>query len=240
MSVVISEERFLEILKDVGAQHFPLEDALTERVETVPPMLVTGSSHAPVQAPVTRQNIWGCNDAHPVVLYALLGAAYGNDWLEWEAETFRPRITEDFPGAPLNDLNLSKIEATRVLILSDAFWERWEIFLACCMPFNNEFPDFVVMQVPMVAQVLVACSTAVHTRTTSTPAWSTEMQEYIKAIYQHDGIWRVIPPAAFVMLNPPEGTDLEHGIQAERRQAAQLYLNENRERLTHQLGLFHA
>ena len=262
--VLISEETFLEVLKNVGAPHLPLEDAVTERVETVPPAPAVTVIAQQLPLTVTKQNIWGHPEAHPVVLHALLGAAYGNDWFEWEAETFRPRLREDFPGVPLSDLNLAKVQACRTLILTDAFWERWEVFLACCMPFNDEFPDFEVMQVPSVAQVLVACVTAEHIRPKSfgaTPAWSSELKAYIKAVYAHDGIWVSMPPADFVTPDMPEGLDratvllrfneLLHsgktstpdtptGVQVDRMLAVTHYLDENRERLLHQLRLFHA
>ena len=238
MAKPISEETFLEVLKDVDAQRLPLEDAVTEHLETVPPF--------PDEAPtlkrlpagaVSKQNFWGHPDAHPVVMHTLLSTAYGEDWLAWEAETFEPRIAEDFTGVRLIPLNLSKIQAVRTLLTVDAFWERWEVFLACCMSFNDEFPDFVVMQVPTVAQVLVACAVAGHVRLAAPPAWSEELMAYVKAIYAHDGIWQPIAPANFVSLEPPEGADT--GVQAERARAAMYYLNENRAQLTHQLGLFH-
>lgn len=255
----LPEEAFLEALKDAGAPHLPPEDALTEHVETVPPAPAVTLTTVRLPLVVTKQNLWGHNDAHPVVLHTLLNGAYANDWLEWEAETFRARLLEDFPGVPLSDLNLSKIEACRTLLLTDAFWERWEVFVACCMPFNDEFPDFETMQVPVVAQVLVACVTAGHIRM-ATPQWSGELKAYVKAVYAHDGIYVPISPADFVELEAPDGldratvrarlTEILHtgrshtadtplGVQVDRLLSVTHYVEENRERLVHQLGLFH-
>lgn len=239
MAKPVSEETFLEALKDVDAQHFPLEDAVTEHLETVPPFPADEAptvKRLPAGA-VSKQNFWGHPDAHPVVMHALLRSAYGEEWLAWEGETFALRIAEDFPGVALIPLNLSKIQGVRTLLTVDAFWERWEIFLACCMPFNDEFPDFIVMQVPTVAQVLVACMVAGHVRVAAPPAWSEEIKAYVKAIYQHDGIWQPLAPANFVTLEAPEGGDTS--VQLERSRAAMYYLDENRAQLAHQLGLFH-
>jgi hypothetical protein len=238
MAKPVSEETFLEALKDAGAEHFPLEDAVTEHVETTPPFPddVPTLKRLPVGA-VSKQNFWGHPEAHPVVIHTLLSTAYGEEWLGWEAETFEPRITEDFPGVALIPLNLSKIQAVRTLLTVDAFWERWEVFLACCMPLNDEFPDFSVMQVPTVAQVLVACMIAGHVRLAAHPAWSEEIKAYVGAVYVHDGIWRAIPPADFVTIAQPEGGDPR--VPLERMRSALDYLNENRTQLTHQLGLFH-
>ena len=261
-SLPISEETFLETLKDVGAPHLPLEDAVTEHLESTPPVSAVTTTTVPLPlAAVTKQNIWGHPEAHPVVLQALLRGAFGDDWLEWEAETFAPRIAEEFLGVGLSALNLSKVQAVRTLLLSDAFWERWEIFLACCMPFNGEFPDFVMMQVPSVGQVLIACSTAGHVRTEAVPAWSEELKAYIKTVYEHDGLYQTLPPANFVTPDVPEGLDIKAvrdrcdevlragkplpattpvAVQLDRLLVAQHQLNENREQLMNQLGLFHA
>jgi hypothetical protein len=261
MAKPVSEETFLEALKDVDAQHFPLEDAVTEHLETDPPIPddVPTLKRLPAGV-VSKQNFWGHPEAHPVVMHTLLSTAYGEEWLAWEAETFERRIGEDFPGVSLIPLNLSKIQAVRTLLTVDAFWERWEIFLACCMPFNDEFPDFVTMQVPTVAQVLVACMIAGHVRLAAHPEWSEELRTYVSAVYAHDGIWLPLPPANFVTLVPPEGLDradlrkrcdeILHagrpvdittpaGVQVNRIVAALHYLDENRAQLTHQLGLFH-
>ena len=87
----------------------------------------------------------------------------------------------------------------------------------------------------------MACMAAGHIRPkdySAPPAWSGELKEYVKAVYRHDGIWTAIAPANFVTPDKPEG--VLPAPAEERRHSAELYLNENRERLIHQLGLFHA
>jgi hypothetical protein len=155
---------------------------------------------------VTLDNIWRHPDAHPLVLDMLLLQKYGPEWLTWEPETLQVGIPDSFKTASVSDLNLSKVQALKVLHLVDSYWERWEVFLPCTMAFNNEFPDFDVMQVPTVAQVLVSCDIAGRIRDDT--AWSSEMKAYIAVVYEHDGIFLPLPPADFVTV-PAEGIDTE-------------------------------
>ena len=130
---------------------------------------------------------------------------YGPDWLGWEAETLRARIPEDFKTQTVSELNISKLQACRALHLVDSFWQRWEVFIACLMPLNGEFPNFRVMPVPTVAQCLVAVDAANRIR--EDVAWSDEMKAYLAAVYQHDDIFLPLPPTDFVQLEVPDSID---------------------------------
>lgn len=197
------ERAFLEALESIGGK--------TDRLPRLQPEVATavveeGSLDQPpaamdVPAPpetVTTKNLWRHPDAHPIALDLLLLKRYGHAWLEWEPETLQVLIPEDFGTPSISDLNLSKLQACKALHLVDTFWQQWEIFVACLMPFNNEFPDFEVMQAPTVAQCLVACDVAGRIR--DDVAWSNEMKEYIKVVYAHDGIFLALHPADFAPL----------------------------------------
>jgi hypothetical protein len=202
-----NERAFLEALEGIGgAPKLAATDATTVVVEegsTDHPSSTTAVPPPPET--VTSQNLWRHPDAHPIALDLLLLRKYGHAWLEWEPETLQVLIPEDFHTPSLSDLNLAKLQACKALHLVDTFWRQWEIFLPCCMAFNGEFPDFVVMQVPTVAQCLVACDVAARIR--DDVAWTDEMKEYIKTVYQHDGIFLPIPPADFITLEAPEEID---------------------------------
>jgi hypothetical protein len=195
-----NEQAFLQALEAIGISAkvaaVSAEDA-TDRV-----LVATDIPSSP--ATVTAKNLWKHPDAHPIALDLLLLRRYGHTWLEWEPETLQALIPEDF-GSQVSDLNLVKIQACKTLHLVDTFWEQWEIFIACLMPFNNEFTDFNVMQVPTVAQVLVACDVAARIR--DDVEWSSEMKAYVRVVYEHDGIFLPIEPAAFVTLDAPEEID---------------------------------
>lgn len=254
------EREFLEALQGVGGRPkvLPALNAeVTDLVETVSADRPEHTTKVPATpAAVTAKNLWQHPDAHPIVLDLLLLRHYGPEWLGWEADTLRLLIPETFKTAPLSDLTLSKLQACRTLHLVDSFWQRWEIFIVCAMPFNSEFPDFEVMQVPTVAQCLVAADIAARIR--QDVEWSTEMVAYFTSVYQHDGIYLPLPPLDFVKLEHPDGITqdelkrrwLETRVtgkapsaptaldeQLRRLLAVNEYLEESRTRLQQQLHL---
>jgi len=202
---------------------------------------------------VTQQNLWRHPDAHPIALDMAMLRRYGAEWLGWEAETLRALIPEDFKTQSVSELNISKLQACKTLHLVDDFWARWEVFSACLLPFNNEFPDFRSMYVPTVAQCLVAVDIAGRIREEE---WSDEMKAYFRTVYEHDGIFLPLPPIDFVTLEVPEEVDhialekrwpdvraTQHAPKGEtvldeqlrRLLAANEYLEESRARLQQQL-----
>jgi hypothetical protein len=208
---------------------------------------------------VTVQNIWRHPDAHPVVLDYMLLEKYGPEWMLWEPETLQSRIPEEFKTQSLSDLNLSKIQACRTLHLVDSFWQRWEVFLWCTMAFNGEFPDFEVMQVPTVAQCLVAVDIANRLR--DDVEFTLEAKTYLEAVHKYDGLLLPLPPLDFVTVDVsevnvnledvkkrwPEVRSSEKAPKADTMEDEQLrrlltvnqYLEESRARLQQQLRLIH-
>lgn len=158
------------------------------------------NTHVP--SVITTKNLFTHPDVHPIILGLVLLKRYGSDWLSWETETLQLRIPLDFKSAGLSYLNLSKIQAIKALHMVDSYWKRWEVFLACTMPFNNVLPDFDVMQVPTLAQCLVSVDTANSVR--DDVVWSEEMKAYLSTIYLHDGILCTLPPIDFIQLHGEE------------------------------------
>jgi hypothetical protein len=203
------ERAFLDALQNVGVRPKILPSADADTTQLVE----GGSADRPVHtteatappATVTAQNLWRHPDAHPIVLDLLVLRQYGPAWLGWESETLSLLIPQDFNTPTLSDLNLAKLQACKTLHLVDSFWERWEVFTPCAMAFNSEFPDFEMMQVPTLAQCLVAADVASRIRIDS--GWSTEMKAYFKTVYQHDGIFFPLPPLGFITLEHPDGVD---------------------------------
>ncbi len=66
----------------------------------------------------------------------------------------------------------------------------------CAMPFNGIFPDFQVMQVPTVAQAMVAVDIANRLR--NDIEFSLEVKTYLSTLHVHDGILFPEPPLDFV------------------------------------------
>lgn len=165
----------------------------TEIVEDVGPKDEHARPVAPPPARVTLANIFRHPDAHPVILDVLMLRKYGPDWLGWEPETIEHAIIQDFSTGNISDLNLGKINACKTLHLVDSFWQRWEVFNWCTMAFNGIFPDFSVMQVPTVGQMLVSVDVANRIREDS--AWTDEVLGFMRSVYKHDGMFVPVPPA---------------------------------------------
>ena len=193
------ESAFLDALRETKV-------AETTVVETESRDREVGSPEGPHISGVTKSNIWQHPDAHPIALDLAMLNKYGPEWLDWEAETIQLAIPQDFSASSLSDLNLSKLQACKTLHLVDTFWQRWEVFLWCTMPFNSEFPDFQGMQVPAVGQVLVSCDIAARIR--DEVEWTEEVKEFIAAVFKTDDIYLPLPPCDFIKLEAPEIVDV--------------------------------
>lgn len=196
--MTLSDEVLLKQALEVPKDATP--EVPVDLVEDMPRAPDKGTpSDGQASSSVTLANIFRHPDAHPIVLDMLLIKRYGPDWLSWEGETLQTLVPVDFHTQALSDLNLSKLQACRTLHAVDTYWQRWEVFGWCTMAFNEEFPDFELMQVPTVAQCLVSLDTASRIR--GDMEFSLEVRHYLAAVYRHDGIFRVLPPSEFVTLD---------------------------------------
>lgn len=195
------EAAFLDALNKIGTRKE--EDAVLEKDADGERVTATVSTRA--ASAVSIRNLFKHPEAHAIVLDSVLLDRYGPEWLLWEPETLQVTVQADF-GHTLSDLNLSKLQACKTLHLVDTFWENWEVFLWCCMPLNDEFPDFEVLQVPTVAQCAVAVDVAGRIRK-DTP-WSKEVKTFWSVVYRHEGLFVPIAPLDDVGLEVPEGLDV--------------------------------
>lgn len=202
------DSAFIEALEKMGIANTP-DPTIVE--ETLSKDHEVGTTHVADPGGVTANNIWRHPDAHPIVLDLLLIRKYGPDWMTLEPETLQLLVPEDFHTQTLSDLNLSKLQACKTLHLVDSFWQRWEVFTWCTMPLNGEFPDFEVMQVPTVAQAMVAVDCANRIR--DDVAWNDEMKTYLSMLCRHEGLLVPAAPLDFVKV---EG---DFGVNADRVRA---------------------
>lgn len=138
-------------------------------------------------------------DAHPVILDLVLLRKYNVEWMAWELETLLARVTEDFRTPTVADINVEKLQACKALHLVDDFWLRWEVFLPCCAAFNGSLADFQRMQVPDVAECMVAVDIANRIR--DDVRWSTELNTYLGVVHRHGGILCPQAPLEFVKVD---------------------------------------
>lgn len=215
-----------------------------------------GEKEAQPLAKPIHINLFQHPDAHPIALDVALLIKYGPEWMTWEPEVLELRIPQDFRTSSISDLNLEKVQAVKTLHLVDTFWESWEVFLWCTMPFNDAFPDFARMQVPTVAQCLVSVDIANRIRTDV--SWSQEIKTYLATVWRFGNLFCPLPPVDFIDVEVPEVVDCDEvqkrwpevrasderpaggtiiGEQLRRMQLANDYLEYNRERLRRQMSV---
>jgi hypothetical protein len=208
------ESRFLEAVRALGDPGrsetlskvaAALVDEDSDVVETDEPEKLAEETPA-ARAPLPHINLFQHPDSHPAVLDILLLQKYGPEWMLWEPETLALRIPQDFHTQEVSDLNMSKIQAMKTLHVVDTPWSEWEVFIWCAMPCNGLFPDFEMMQVPTVAQCLVAIDTFNMVR--QDVAWSDEVKVYLATVWRHEGMFCPTDPASFVEVDK-DGTTIE-------------------------------
>lgn len=181
------------------------ERGVTEKIETTEgDGAVSEAVPAPVgkPSPVTSRNLFQHPDAHPIMLDLVLLRKYGPEWMEWEPETLAWRIPQDFRTQDISEMNMHKVQAIKTLHFVDTFWNSWEVFVWCCMALNGIPPDFHIMQVPTVAQSMVAVDLANRVR--QDVKFSDEMNDYLEQVHMFDGIMCPIEPLEWVTMDDVE------------------------------------
>lgn len=153
----------------------------------------------PKLSSVSVANLFRSPDTHPLILDLALLRKYKAEWLSWELETLVSRITADFGTPTVSDVNIEKVQACKALHLVDDFWLKWEVFLPCCAAFNGMFADFRNMQVPDVAECMVAVDVANRIR--DDMQWSQEVKTFLSVVHRHQGIMCPQPPLDFVKVD---------------------------------------
>jgi len=210
------ESLYARVLEQVPRK-VPEEDDPTVVVETAQGDERTIDPAAMVHRPtkvagVTRDTLWRSPEAHPIVLDLVMLRKYDLAWLGYEIETIARLIREDFGTPTVADVNLEKLQACKTLHLVDDFWSRWEVFLPCAMAFNSQLADFHSMQVPTVAECLVAVDIANRLRDDC--SWSAEIKGYLGAVHTFDSELCPQEPLTFVSV-PTE--DLSVDVAEVRR-----------------------
>jgi hypothetical protein len=202
-----SEGIYEHVLSKVRTTNLVEEDPTivvetTQVDDRVNPTEPSASEHKVKSAEVTLDNLFRNPESHPLLLDLALLAKYGSDWLGWELETVLMRVQQDFRTPTVAEINVEKVQACKALHLVDTFWERWEVFLHCCAAFNGTFADFHSMQIPEVAECLVAVDVANRIR--DDMQWSGEVKTYLKAVHVYRGEIFPLPPLDFVYIDVAE------------------------------------
>ena len=173
------------------------------RVTAPPPAEKTAA--APIRS--KESSFFSTSFATPVELASTLSDKYGTEWLEWEPETLWKEIREDW-NTQISRINHEKINAAKLLLLSDSFWRNWETFEKVVLAFNSVMPLFDRKQDITVGQMVHAVAQANEMRQ---EAFSDEVLSYIAMQAKEEGfLWLPAPlGVAQERLNElnPEGSE---------------------------------
>lgn len=166
-----------------------------ETVARPDPLQPTIAKVLDVPAPISPRNLFVHHDTHPVVYDVLLLKKYELDWFNWEYTTLWTMIMRDFRVPSISDHARNKIQAIRTLHINEWFWTKWEVFCWITQAFNNNIPDFQVLQKPSVAQIFAAVDIASLVR--DDEEFSAELQMFIAACLVDEGIIYAPAPVKF-------------------------------------------
>lgn len=199
--IIDFESRLHKALRGLGLEKGlnPQEDDPTEEIEEDEGDEGEKKAEERRLVAPTTINLFQHPDAHPIVLELALLQKYGPEYFLWEPETLEWRIPQDFKTRDVSELNMNKIQALKMLHVSNRYWREWEIFNVCTAPLNGSYPDFEVLQVPTVAQCAVSVDVAGRVRTDV--QWSDEVVGFLEVVHRHDGIFCAVEPLDFVSID---------------------------------------
>ena len=88
---------------------------------------------------------------------------YDRQWFEWEPETLWATIEKDFRTKP-SELVRNKINAAKLIYLTDAFWKDWNVFEKVVQAFSDHVPDFFTIEPPSPGEMAWAVAEARYMR----------------------------------------------------------------------------
>jgi len=120
----------------------------------------------------------------PSVLGDVLSAKYNQTWLEWEGATLWQTITSDFQ-TEIHPVVKEKIQAVKLLMLTDDFWKAWDVFAVVVKAFNSLIPNFTMAEECSPGEMAWAVEEANSIRQ---EPFSDEVILYVRAMCQTQGL----------------------------------------------------
>lgn len=120
---------------------------------------------------------------NPMIINQTMLDKYGEDWLYYLPETIRTSLQLNFEIDP-NEVLMNKIFATQFTAKNP--WMDWDMFENVVSAFNNNVPDFTLLDPPSMPELVwgYTCIKALR------PDWepSLEIKAYIRSVMKHEGL----------------------------------------------------
>jgi hypothetical protein len=120
----------------------------------------------------------------PSVLADIVSEKYNKDWLEWSPETLRQTVQRDFV-TEIHPVNWEKLQAAKLLLLTDDFWHDWQVFAPVVKAFNHLIPHFGMAEECSPGEMAWALSEADKIRVEN---FSDEVTLYVRANCLNHGL----------------------------------------------------
>jgi len=151
------------------------------------------------QAQAKRKQMLEDRETFATVLLAILIDRYGTEMFEWEPETLKLEINDDF-NATLPRVNSDKIWALIVAMTTNQFYLSIEIYRATCDALMGRDPDFAMFS-PSDPEELAWGVTEVILNDPPDPKlgnneFSHEVSRYTGLILSQNGI--LVPPEPLI------------------------------------------
>lgn len=123
-------------------------------------------------------------DLELLTVNKLMVKKYGLDYVNWESETLKEAVIEDFGS--LGMLTWQKMQAGRLLIKNSACWEEWEVFENVCCAVLGEPAVFSQTQPPEPEDMAITLETL---KEVANHAFHKDVIGYIASACLFDGLW---------------------------------------------------
>jgi len=147
----------------------------------------------------------------PKVYVGVLSKMLGGLWPTWEPETIWADIRDE-AGVDVSDEVRDKINALRLLLTTDNFWEEFTVFENVILAFNDRHVDPSYVQVCLPQELAYGLTVAGSIKV---KPFSSEIINYIRACCTQDGL--VVYPNIFSFAQPrfedPTLRELVHDTQ---------------------------
>jgi len=132
-------------------------------------------------------------NAHPLALDVILLDAFKPEWLTWEPSTIWSEIKSEF-GVEVSAQNRNRINAIKTMHLVNTPWTQWEVFTLTISGLNGEIPDFKVLDMPTLAQLIAGVQVMNQAKE---HFFAEEVARYAAACSLEQGVFYTPPPIHF-------------------------------------------